>query len=190
MVNYEIYITFASNINFIRNERKLLSILALLCLTITSAWADWNGETYTATANETINGPINVSTAILTIDEGVTVTVNNGIVISGILTIKGSGTLKVYGSGGSGIVGNGDGNGGGSAFKGTVNIYSGNVTARGGNGAGGAGGANHYSDENGADGGDGGQGGEGGAAFEGTVIIYGGTVTATGGNGGEGGWGG
>ena len=107
MVNYEIYITFASNINFIRNERKLLSILALLCLTITSAWADWNGETYTATANETINGPINVSTAILTIDEGVTVTVNNGIVISGILTIKGSGTLKVYGSGGSGIGGNG-----------------------------------------------------------------------------------
>ena len=69
-------------------KRKLLSILALLCLTVTSAWADWNGETYTATANETINGPLNVSTAILTIDEGVTVTVNNGIVISGILTIN------------------------------------------------------------------------------------------------------
>jgi hypothetical protein len=50
-------------------KRKLLSILALLCLTVTSAWADWNGETYTATANETINGPLNVSTARLTVPQ-------------------------------------------------------------------------------------------------------------------------
>ena len=46
-------------------KRKLQFILALLCHAVNSAWADWEGGTYTATANETINGTINVGTATL-----------------------------------------------------------------------------------------------------------------------------
>ena len=61
-------------------KRKLLSILVLLCISASSAWADWNGGTYTVTANEEITGTVNVSTATLTINSGKTVTVIDGFV--------------------------------------------------------------------------------------------------------------
>ena len=55
--------------------------LALLLTAATGAWADWTGGTYTATTNEEL-GAINVSDdAMLTINQGVTVTVNGGITV-------------------------------------------------------------------------------------------------------------
>ena len=174
-------------------KKKLLSTLALLCLTVTSAWAqseEWSGEKeFTVTPDNPIQGPVYViENTILTISSGATVTVNGGIVISEgkTLTIEGGGELKVYGSGGSGGQGNGGNGGNGSAaFKGNVIIYSGTVIAKGGNGGGAAGGADHRDDQY-VGGGDGGRGGDGGTAFDGSVTIYGGIVTGNGGNGGDG----
>ena len=82
-------------------NKKLLSILALLCLTVTSAWADWTGGTYTATADENLSA-ITVNTdATLTINAGVTVTVTGvtGINIGQGLTVASGKTLTIVGPG-------------------------------------------------------------------------------------------
>lgn len=172
-------------------KRKLFFILALLCLTVSSAWADWNGGTYTASADETIDATINVSNdATLTINSGVTVTVNGGIVVADgkTLTITGGGKLVVKGSGGGGGSDGGDGGQGGTgndAIHGNVIINGVTAEATGGNG--GTGGHGGDSDKIA---GNGGTGGTGGNAFSGAVTIVSGSVTATGGDGGTGGWGG
>ena len=168
-------------------KRKLLSILVLLCISASSAWADWNGGTYTVTANEEITGTVNVSTATLTINSGKTVTVNGSIVISGTLTVTGGGTLKVRGSNGGPGGGSSSGGNGGNAIIGNVVVKGANVDATGGNGGDGGEGIDGNDGEDGLEGG---YGGDGGNAFNGTVIIYGGSVYATGGNGGNGGDGG
>ena len=185
-------------------------MLALLCLTVSSAWADWDGGTYTATSSETITGPINVSTATLTVVSGQTVTVNGTIVISGTLTVTGGGTLNVNGSNGgkgnngsNGITGkNGghgswgyDGGAGGNAIEGNVICKGATINARGGNGGNGGNGGfgangadNAYGDADaGGNGGWGGWGGNGGEAITGMVTIYSGNINAYGGNGGNGG---
>ena len=72
-------------------KHKILSLLVLLLTVASSAWADWNGGTYTATANETIEGTVTVSAnATLTIAAGKTVTINvhNDLVSSGITNIN------------------------------------------------------------------------------------------------------
>ena len=169
-------------------RRKLLSILALLCLTVSSAWAQWTGGTYTATADEVVSA-ITVNTdATLTINAGVTVTVNG---VSGIqggqaitvangktLTIVGPGTLTVYGLDGA------DGTDGSNGTN-SVAAITGNITVKGAtvNAIGGAAG-------NGGDSstGKGGNGAVGARGFSnGTVTIYYGTINATGGVGGNGG---
>ena len=61
-------------------RKKLLSILALLCLTVSSAWAEWNGETYTATGEENLGSITVTADTTLNINAGVTVTVTGGIV--------------------------------------------------------------------------------------------------------------
>ena len=111
-------------------KRKLLSILALLCLTVSSAWAQWTGGTYTATENETHPEMIVRNDATLTINSGVTVTVDDGIhILDGkTLTITGGGTLVVTGASGD------DGNDGGDAISGNVIINGVTVFATGGNG--------------------------------------------------------
>ena len=49
-------------------------------VTVTSAWADWTGGTYTATTNENL-GAITISAdATLTINAGVIMTVSGGII--------------------------------------------------------------------------------------------------------------
>ena len=80
--------------------KKLLSILAFLCLTVSSAWAQWGGETYIATADEELGAIEVTADATLTINTGVKVTVNGGIDIKdgATLTVMGSGTLVVYGT--------------------------------------------------------------------------------------------
>ena len=188
-------------------RRKLLSILALLCLTVSSAWADeWDGATYTATGDEMLDGPIIVNAdAVLTIKPGVTVTVNDGIVVtaSNTLIITGGGTLKVFGTDGDPDYP------GGNAVEGDVIIYGANVIAYGGTGgfgsdgidgwpgADGVDGQESYDPDN-PDGGDGGDGEDGdpgdpgsdgwygGDAFTGQVIVISGSVTAIGGDGGDG----
>ena len=159
-------------------KKKLLSILALLCLTVTSAWAQeekWSGGTYTATHNESTEIIVNVNEdATLTINSGVTVTVNNGVVVGdgATLTIEGEGKLIVNGRN------FGAGRDGGAAFTGAVIVCGGTVVATG--GAGGKGRDGYKSSHPGA-------GGAGGAAFTGEVTVSGGTVVATGGAGGAGG---
>ena len=171
-------------------RKKLLSILALLCLTVTSARAQWTGGTYTATATEN-RGAITVNAdATLTINEGVTVTVTGGInVASGTLTVTGPGTLVVTGAKGDdgwydedNLVWHSAGNGG-AAISGNIIVQGGaTVTATGGNGA--DGGTNPEYDVKGYN------GANGGVAISGNIIVQGGaTVTATGGTGGTGGYG-
>ena len=159
---------------------KLLSILALLCLTASSALADWTGGTYTATANEERQVVVVYDDATLTINPDVTITVYEGIrILDGkTLTITGSGTLIVNGA--SGV----DGTDGRAAIQGNVIINGATVQATGGQGGDGNKGE---AGEDGEPGGKGGTGGTGGSAFSGNVIIYGGTITATGGKGGTGG---
>jgi hypothetical protein len=169
-------------------NKKLLSILALLCLTVTSAWADWTGGTYTATADENLSA-ITVNTdATLTINAGVTVTVTGvtGInigqgltVASGkTLTIVGPGTLIVYGMKGADGSDGSDGSGGVAAITGDIIVKGATVNAIG--GAAGNGGNNSA--------GNGGKGAVGGRGLSnGTVTIYYGTINATGGTGGNGG---
>ena len=175
-------LSFAERKNF-RPMAKFFTMLALLCLTATGAWADWTGGTYTATANENLGSITVTSDATLTINSDVTVTVTGGInVASGTLTIVGPGELVVTGAAGStGDEGTDDNGGpggsGGAAISGAVAIYSGTITATG--GAGGAGGYSTWCA--------GGNGGNGGYAFAGTLTYYGGTITATGGAGGAGG---
>jgi hypothetical protein len=152
--------------------RAAMTLLVML-LTSISAWAEWDGGTYTATTNEIINTGINVNAdATLTINSGVTITVNGGIVVADgkKLTITGSGTLKVYGiNGDEGAAtepgcGNGNrGSQGNGAIVGNVIINGATVEATGGDG------------------------GNGGYAFSGSLILYGGTVIANGGDGGSGG---
>lgn len=160
-------------------KRKLQFILALLCLAVNSAWADWEGGTYTATANETINGTINVGTATLTTNSGVEVKVIGSLEISGTLTVTGGGELYVIGSG--------------DAVNGDVIIINAEVEAEGGmggdgeqgdtggNGDDGYDGYDGYDGDKAGQGGQGGQGGTGGVGFTGTVTIYGGIVFANGG---------
>ena len=183
-------------------KRKLQFILALLCLAVNSAWANWEGGTYTATANETINGTINGTInvnddATLTINSGKTVTVNKRIVIADgkTLTITGGGTLVVKASNGSNGTNGSDGAAGGDAIAGNVIIKGANVKAYGGNGGKGGKGGNgadgadsSWGDgDDGGNGGWGGWGGNGGAAFTGAVTIYSGSIEAYGGKGGNGG---
>ncbi len=176
-------------------KRKLLSILALLCLTASSAWADWNGGTYTATVDEVRQVVYVNDDATLTINPGVTVTVTDGIhIVDGkTLTITGGGMLLVTGA--SGV----DGNEGGDAISGNVIINGVTVSAIGGQGGDGIDGSpgelgmDSYSGgtaDSGGTGEEGGQGGKGGAAFTGQVIMISGTIIAYGGNGGNGGNGG
>lgn len=158
-------------------KAKLLLTFALLLTAVTGAWAQedkWNGGTYTATSNETIEGYIYVENdATLTISDGVTVTVTQGITISEgkTLTVVGPGTLVVNGRDGSG----GWGEFGGHAVEGDIIIQNANVIATGGTGGEGDNSGN--------------TGGDGGAAFYGSVTILSGSVTATGGQGGQGGTG-
>lgn len=171
--------------------KKFFLLFAAALLTTATAWADWNGGTYTATVNEQIDGTINVSTATLTINEGVTVTVNGGVVISDSLTITGSGTLVVNGRNGDIIAGN--------AFDGNVIVNGATVRATGGNGDDGAkgdDGANGHDEDGslpataGYPGHEGSAGGFAGHAFAGQVTLISGSITAIGGNGGKGGDGG
>lgn len=166
-------------------KRKLLSILVLLCISASSAWAEWGGGTYTATADEEINSTINVNAdATLTINAGVTMTINEGIVVAEgkTLTVTGGGTLKVNGVNGGNY---GDG---GDAIIGNVVIKDANIEATGGDGDEAANGESGYDGDGGYDGG---QGSKGGNAFaNGIVTIYSGNVIATGGQGGQGGYGG
>lgn len=168
-------------------------ILTLLLTVAQGAWADWNGETYTASSDENPTGTINVSTATLTIQSGVTVTVTGSIVITGTLTVTGGGTLAVHAYDGD------EGSNGDNAIVGNVIINGANVEASGGdggNGDPGYKGEDEYFDPvlqetiPAEDGWDGNNGGHGGAAFTGQVTIFGGSITATGGNGGKGGDGG
>ena len=84
-------------------KKKIFTMLALLCLTATGAWADWTGGTYTATTNETLVATAVSADATLTINKGITVTVNNGLTIAegATLTVTGGGTLEVYGTNGA-----------------------------------------------------------------------------------------
>ena len=162
-------------------RKKLLSILALLCLTVTSAWAQWTGGTYTATANETINSTINVTAdATLTINAGVTVTVNRSITVANdkTLTIVGPGTLTVYGLDGADGTNGSDGTNSVAAITGNITVKGATVNAIG--GAAGNGG-----DSSTGNGGNGAVGARG--LSNGTVTIYYGTINATGGKGGNGG---
>ena len=162
-------------------RKKLLSILALLCLTVSSAWAQWTGGTYTATANETINSTINVTAdATLTINAGVTVTVNRSITVANdkTLTIVGPGTLTVYGTDGANGTNGSDGTNSVAAITGNIIVKGATVNAIG--GAAGNGGDSST--------GNGGKGATGARGLSnGTVTIYYGTINATGGKGGNGG---
>ena len=162
-------------------KKKLLSILALLCLTVSSAWAQWTGGTYTATANETINSTINVTAdATLTINAGVTVTVNRSITVATdkTLTIVGPGTLTVYGTDGADGTDGKDGTNSVAAITGNIIVKGATVNATG--GVAGNGGDSST--------GNGGNGAVGARGFSnGTVTIYYGTINATGGVGGNGG---
>ena len=169
-------------------KRKLLSILALLCLTVSSAWAQWTGGTYTATADEVVSA-ITVNTdATLTINAGVTVTVNGVLGIQGgqaitvangkTLTIVGPGTLTVYGLDGADGTNGSDGTNSVAAITGDIIVKGATVNAIG--GAAGNGGDSST--------GKGGNGAVGARGFSnGTVTIYYGTINATGGVGGNGG---
>ena len=162
-------------------RKKLLSILALLCLTVTSAWAQWTGGTYTATANETINSTINVTAdATLTINAGVTVTVNRSITVANdkTLTIDGPGTLTVYGTDGADGTDGSDGKDGVAAITGNIIVKGATVNATGGV-------AGNGGDSSTGNGGKGATGARG--LSNGTVTIYYGTINATGGKGGNGG---
>ena len=161
-------------------KQKLLSILALLCLTVSSAWAQWTGGTYTATADEVVSA-ITVNTdATLTINAGVTVTVTNGLNVSGTntLTIVGPGTLTVYGLDGADGTDGSDGTNSVAAITGDIIVKGATVNAIG--GAAGNGG-----DSSTGNGGNGAVGARG--LSNGTVTIYYGTINATGGKGGNGG---
>ena len=169
-------------------RKKLLSILALLCLTVSSAWAQWTGGTYTATADEVVSA-ITVNTdATLTINAGVTVTVNGVLGIQGgqaitvangkTLTIVGPGTLTVYGLDGADGTDGGNGTNSVAAITGNITVQGATVNAIG--GAAGNGGDSST--------GKGGNGAVGARGFSnGTVTIYSGTINATGGVGGNGG---
>ena len=169
-------------------RKKLLSILALLCLTVSSAWAQWTGGTYTATADEVVSA-ITVNTdATLTINAGVTVTVNGVLGIQGgqaitvangkTLTIDGPGTLTVYGLDGADGTDGSDGTNSVAAITGNITVKGATVNAIG--GAAGNGGDSST--------GNGGNGAVGARGFSnGTVTIYYGTINATGGVGGNGG---
>ena len=170
-------------------KQIILSFLALLCLTVSSARAQWTGGTYTATTNEKRQVVVVYDDATLTINPDVTITVYEGIrILDGkTLTITGSGTLVVTGVSGA------EGNDGGAAIQGNVIINGVTVVATGGQGGDGTDGnegTQGAMGEAGEPGGQGGMGGQGGSAFSGNVIIYGGTITATGGQGGNGGKGG
>ena len=169
-------------------RKKLLSILALLCLTVSSAWAQWTGGTYTATADEVVSA-ITVNTdATLTINAGVTVTVNGVLGIQGgqaitvangkTLTIVGPGTLTVYGLDGADGTNGSDGTNSVAAITGDIIVKGATVNAIG--GAAGNGGDSST--------GNGGKGATGARGLSnGTVTIYYGTINATGGKGGNGG---
>ena len=131
---------------------------------------------------------------------------NGAVAISGNIIIKGATLTATGGDGGYGGDGGwgaplpitdngdtggdggdgGDGGQGGAAFDGAVVIYSGTITATGGNGGysgyGGNGGTNPKTGEEGAKG-QRGNGGNGANAFAGTLTVYGGIVNANGGDG-------
>ena len=169
-------------------KKRFLSMLALLCLTVSSAWAQWTGGTYTATADEVVSA-ITVNTdATLTINAGVTVTVNGVLGIQGgqaitvangkTLTIVGPGTLTVYGLDGADGTNGDDGTNSVAAITGNITVKGATVNAIG--GAAGNGGDSST--------GNGGNGAVGARGFSnGTVTIYYGTINATGGVGGNGG---
>ena len=171
-------------------KKKVLFMFALLLTAVTQeARAEWNGGTYTATANET-RGSITVTyNATLFINEGVTVTVKGNENSSGIniiggstLTIAGPGTLVVKGADGNGAYtgdyGAGFGGNGYTAISGSIIVQGATVNVTGGHG-------NKGPDKSGQE--NGYNGGNGGAAFSGAVTIHSGTINAYGGNGGAGG---
>lgn len=156
--------------------KKLLSILALLCMTVASAWAA-SFSTTPYSSNATLSSVTVSSDMTIIINSGVTVTVNNGLSVSSgkTLTVGGGGTLVVNGAGGS------------TAVSGNIIVQGATVRAYGGNGS------NGYTGSTGSkasQGGTGGTGGTGGAAFSGAVVIYSGQIVAQGGTGGRGGTGG
>ena len=180
-------------------------------VTVNAAAAGWTGGTYTASADETIDGDVTVSEdATLTINSGVTLTVNGGIMAQGkTLTVAGAGTLVVNSTGGKdGVTGNvtvnggtvtvtggnggngkevtqfespGNGGKGGNGVTGDVTVKSGSITVTGGNGGNG-GNAGTTSYS-------GGNGGNGGSGVDGDITVNSGSATVTGGSGGSGGTG-
>ncbi|MBQ9546948.1 MAG: hypothetical protein IJU90_06655 [Bacteroidales bacterium] len=149
-------------------------------------------------------GIIMRNNATLTITGGgkliVTDVVSGFSAIEGNVVVMGGTTVEATGGKGDGGENGEDGdncsdgeNGGAgsdglSAFSGNVTIYSGSITANGGQGGQGGGGGNggncDQPGQKGGNGGNGGDAGDGGPAFSGTLTIYGGIVIATGGDGG------
>ena len=83
-------------------KQKLFSMLALLLVAVSGAWADsFSADAYAA--NATLNGVSVTANQTVTINEGVTVTVNNGLSIqsNATLTVTGGGTLVVNGANGA-----------------------------------------------------------------------------------------
>lgn len=150
------------------------------------------------------SGIIMRNNATLTITGGgkliVTDVVSGFSAIEGNVVVMGGTTVEATGGEGDGGEHGEDGdncsdgeNGGAgsdglSAFSGNVTIYSGSITANGGQGGQGGGGGNggdcDQPGQKGGKGGNGGDAGDGGPAFSGTLTIYGGSVIATGGDGG------
>ena len=163
-------------------KRKLFSLLALLMVAATGAWAD-SFSTDPYEANATLNNVTVSADMEITINQGVTVTVNNGVNIQNgaKLIVNGRGTLVVNGAANS------------TAVSGSIIVNGATVQATGGQGNQGNKGQDGadigYAGQTGP-GGTGGQGGQGGAAFSGAVTIYRGLIIATGGTGGRGGTGG
>lgn len=121
--------------------------------------------------------------------------IEGNVIVMGGTTVEATGGEGEYGSFGQDGDNCSDGENGGpgsdglSAFSGNVTIYSGSITANGGQGGQGGGGGNggdcDQPGQKGGKGGNGGDAGDGGPAFSGTLTIYGGSVIATGGEGGD-----
>ena len=102
-----------------RTGKTLALLLALVILVGLmpgmTAWAAWDGGTYTVSADETINNTIYVyNDATLTINSGVTLTINgSGNETGSAITIGSGKTLTVTGGGTLVVNGNSPGYGGG-----------------------------------------------------------------------------
>ncbi len=132
---------------------------------------------------------------IVTVDSRGFSAIEGNVIVMGGTTVEATGGEGEFGSFGEDGDNCSDGENGGagsdglSAFSGNVTIYSGSITANGGQGGQGGGGGNggdcDQPGQKGGKGGNGGDAGDGGPAFSGTLTIYGGSVIATGGSGGD-----